>query len=62
MNVESSEIVWLTANEAEQAIRDFVKAKGFKVLRWAPVGGLGGLSEAKHAVSVQTQKHTHEVM
>ena len=61
MNVESTETVWLTANEAEQAIRDFVRAKGFKVLAYARVSGLGDISEAKNAVSVQVTHNTHEV-
>lgn len=62
MNIESTEVVWLTANEAEKAIRDFVRSRGFEVTAHARVDGLGNLSKTKYAVSVQTHKHTHEVI
>ena len=61
MNVESTEIVWLTGKEAKQAIRDYVKAKGFKVPGYAQITGLGEISEAKNAISVQVSRSTHEV-
>ena len=60
MNVETNEMVWLTTKEIEKAIRAYVIAKGFKVLTYAAVSGLG-LSEADYPVSVQIARLVQEV-
>ena len=60
MNVESTELVWLTAKEVEQAIRAFVRTKGFQVTNHARVTGLE-FSDAREVVNVRTSHSMSEV-
>ena len=61
MDMVRTEIAWLTSGEVENAVRDYVRVKGLNVTRHAQVNGLGKLSEAKHAVSVQLSSKNEEV-
>lgn len=61
MNVEQTETVWLTAKEVEQAIRAFVRAKGFQVTSHAPVTGLWEIGDAREAVNVRISHNMSEV-
>jgi hypothetical protein len=65
MNYEHKELAWLTASEVEEAVRDFVREKGFTVQPGANVGGLwrgvqGAAPEYKNAVSVSIKDQTSE--
>ncbi len=61
MNKVRTEIVHLTYEEVEQAMRAYVRAKGLAVTRHSQVSGLSKLSTAKHSVSVQISSVNEEV-
>lgn len=61
MNVESTEIVWLTDEEVRQAILDFVKTKGFIFHNSVRVTGLESISKTDGGVSVQINYSMEEV-
>ena len=58
---ETKELIWLTADEVEKAVREYARAAGAKVTSYAAVTGLSGLSEAKCAVAVSVESSSEVV-
>jgi len=61
MEIEGKTVVWLTADEVQIAVRNYVRENGPPVSPCARVGGLDDLTEARHAVSVLVVHSNEEV-
>lgn len=61
MELEKKTIVWLTADEVQNAVREYAREKGYGVSVFARVSGLEALNEARHSVGVVTLHSTEEV-
>lgn len=60
MDIETNAVAWLTAKEVEDAVRAYVRTRGYEVRGYAKVTGLE-LGEEKHAVSVSLDKSCTKV-